>query len=100
MELKRILKQLMVNRGLKATELSRATGVANTTIANWLNGQAPRDVKQVKVIADYFSVTLDYLFFGIEPKAKTTFEEFKDEIDAGEFQVILKKINPTKKLNQ
>ena len=67
------------------------TNIPRQTIDNWLFGQEPRGFDQVKKIADYFDVSIDYLCFG-ESKNKVQFREYQDEINAGVFEVILRRV--------
>lgn len=94
MQLKTILKKLIKERGTTIAHLSRATSVPLQTLHGWLNGSEPKSLRQVKLIADYFSVDLDYLCFGITHKAepKSAIEDFREEINAGVFEVVLRRV--------
>jgi transcriptional regulator with XRE-family HTH domain len=92
MELSKILKKLFQERGITITHVAKKTGIAQQTIHNWLSGTEPRSLTQVKKVADYFDVSVDYLCFGIRPNIKPTFEEFNEEINAGVFEVVLRRI--------
>lgn len=93
MQLKTILKKLIKERGITIAHLSRATKVPLQTLHGWLNGSEPKSLRQVKLVADYFEVDLDYLCFGVMPaKPKGVIEDFRDEINAGVFEVILRKV--------
>lgn len=92
-ELKTILKKLIRERGISITHLSRATRVPLQTLHGWLQGSEPKSIRQVKKVADYFDVDLDYLCFGIKPKpVKNKIEELQEEINAGIFEVVLRRI--------
>ena len=92
MELNKVLKKLLHERDIKVPQLSRATKVPIQTIHNWISGQKPRDVDQIQAVAKYFKVSLEYLLYGIECKPKSElFENYKDEINAGIFEVILRR---------
>lgn len=94
MELKSILKRLIREKGISITHLSRSTKVPLQTLHGWLHGSEPKSLRQVKVVADYFEVDLDYLCFGIKPKSnKNQLEDFQDEINAGIFEVVLRRIS-------
>lgn len=93
MELKTILKKLIKEKGISIIHLSRATKVPLQTLHGWLHGSEPKSIHQVKKIADYFEVDLDYLCFGIKPKLiKNKIEELQDEINAGIFEVVLRRV--------
>lgn len=91
MRLEEILRRLIQERGVAIIHVAKSTGVAQQTIHNWLSGTEPRSLKQVKKVADHFEVTLDYLCFGIESKAKFELTDYNSEINAGIFEVILRR---------
>lgn len=90
------LKKLLKENDIKVAQLARATGVSSKTIYQWLNGQHPRNLVQVKKISDYFQVTVDFLVFGQIHAQTPAIEQLKDEIWAGRFEVFLRPINQTK----
>ena len=93
MVLKTILKRLIKEKGISVTHLSRATKVPLQTLHGWLNGSDPRNLRQVKAVADYLEVDLDYLCFGIKPKTHShKIEEYEDEIVTGIYEVVLRRI--------
>jgi transcriptional regulator with XRE-family HTH domain len=64
LRLSKALKGLIQSKNIKVVELSRATRVPVQTIHNWLSGQKPRDIVQVKAVADFFRMSIDELCFG------------------------------------
>ncbi len=94
MKIAQQLRMLLKQRGTTVANLARATKTESQTIHNWLAGSKPRDFDQVKRVADYFDVTLDMLVYGANPatERKNTIDELKEEINAGVFEVILRKI--------
>lgn len=50
------------NNGVTQTELGKAIGVGKTTISNYETGYSTPDAETLIRIADYFDVSLDYLF--------------------------------------
>lgn len=93
MVIKSILKKLIKEKGITIVHLSRATKVPLQTLHGWLQGSEPKSLRQVKAVADYLEVDLDYLCFGIKPKInKNQIEEFQDEINAGIFEVVLRRV--------
>ncbi len=94
MELKTVLKGLIKERGITIAHLSRATKVPIQTLHGWMQGSEPKSIRQVKSIADYLEVDLDFLCFGVKPKIqKASIEEFQDEINAGIFEVVLRRVS-------
>lgn len=56
--------KLRDDRGLKDSDVSKATGITKSTFSDWKNGRSkPKDEKLLK-IAEFFNVTLDYLRTG------------------------------------
>lgn len=62
--LKRQLQFYLDKREMSASQLSRKAGVPKQSISGWLAGSNPRDVRQVKRVADVLGVSLDNLMFG------------------------------------
>ncbi len=94
MKLKPQLSALIKQRGVTITTLAKTTKIPAQTIHNWLAGSKPRDLDQVKRVADYFQVSLDFFTYGVEFKGSTSspIEEHREEINAGIFEVILRKV--------
>ena len=95
LELHKNLKILLDKRGITPSQLSRATKVPNSTIQNWLAGLEPRNLLQLKKVADYFDVSVDLLLYGSKKESKrdrSAITEFADEINAGTFEVVLRRI--------
>ena len=92
MELAKILKELSDERGITISTLSKRTGVAQQTLHNWISGVEPKSFAQVKKVADFFEVSLDYLCFGKEVKKPDDITSYKDEINAGVFEVVLRRV--------
>lgn len=58
---KQRLKQLREDKKISQAELARELNVAQGTIGNWETGKRTPDINTLKVIANYFNVTIDYL---------------------------------------
>jgi transcriptional regulator with XRE-family HTH domain len=94
MKLPTILKKLLKEKDISISQLSRKTKVPVQTIHNWLVGQSPGSIIQLKAVADYLGVSLDYLCFAKDKSEtkKTPIEELEDEINCGVFEVVLRKV--------
>lgn len=95
MELKlaKNLKGLLAQKHMTAIALSRASGVPNTTIANWIAGVPPRNVMQVRQVANFFGVSVDDLLFGSGQKVTvSTLDRLEEELHAGIYEVVLRKV--------
>ena len=91
MKLKEQLSELMKRNGINSATLSRISGVPKSTISDWLTGSSPKSIPQVKTVADYFGVTIDYLCFG-ETQNSNELSEYQNEINAGVFEVVLRRV--------
>lgn len=102
MHLKTNIRELIKFHGITVAHLARSTKIPLQTLHGWLSGADPRNMNQLKKIADYFNHTIDELCFDqINPKAKKhskkeKIEEYADEINAGTFEVVLRRIKKTK----
>lgn len=93
MHLKANLKSILKEKGMSVTHLSKQSGVAVQTLHNWLTGLEPRNLSHVKRVADYLGISIDELCFKNKPTLGTaSIEEFKDEINCGVFEVVLRKV--------
>lgn len=95
LELHKNLQNLLDKRGMTASQLSRATKVPNSTIQNWLAGLVPRNLLQLKKVADYFDVSVDLLLYGgkkEKSRERSAISEYADEINAGLFEVVLRRV--------
>jgi len=92
MQLKDQLRSLIERDGLSISNLSKKTGVPVQTLHNWLSGVEPRSLKQVRKVASFFNVTIDLLCFGITTKKKPEIDDYQDEINAGVFEVVLRRV--------
>lgn len=95
LELHKNLKNLLDKRGMTPSQLSRATKVPNSTIQNWLTGLEPRNLIQLKKVADFFDISVDLLVYGGKKETKrdrSAISEFADEINAGTFEVVLRRV--------
>lgn len=91
-KIKNILKKLLYENDINSAQLARKCGIPPQTINNWLSGQEPRSLSQIKAVADYFDVTVDYLVYGISEKKKDKIEDYAEEINAGTFEVVLRRV--------
>ena len=95
MNLKNQLNELLERHHMSASDLSRELDLPKSTISDWLAGSNPKNIGQVKKVADLFEVTLDYLCFGEIPKKPNLarLDDYRDEINAGVFEVVLRRIH-------
>lgn len=56
---------LLEKTGKTAYQVSKDTGIAQNTLSNWKTGRSNPKVDKLKILADYFGVTIEY-FLGEE----------------------------------
>lgn len=87
------LKDFVKSEDITMAQLARETGIAPQTLNNWVAGQEPRSLDQIKKVADYFKVSLDELCFGVKASSSAnSIDSYSEDINAGVFEVILRKV--------
>ena len=93
MELKSNLRRFIRENGMTVAGLARATKIPVQTLHGWLQGTEPKSIRQVKAVADHLGIDLDQLCFGTRPKLESSkIEKFENEINAGIFEVVLRRV--------
>ena len=59
-----MFKTLCEKKGVKPSDVSKATGISTATLTSWKQGKYTPKNDKLQKIADYFGVTLDYLISG------------------------------------
>ena len=66
-----IFEQLLQKYGVTAYKVSKETGITQSTLSDWKRGRSTPKTENMKKIADYFGVTVEYLMTGKNlPKEK------------------------------
>lgn len=77
-----IFEQLLQKYGVTAYKVSKETGITQSTLSDWKRGRSTPKTENMKKIADYFGVTVEYLMTGKnEPKEKDPELTARDERD-------------------
>lgn len=63
------IHQLRRERGISQEELANVVGVSRQAVQKWESGASTPDIENLSALADYFTVSLDYLVRGIEAEA-------------------------------
>lgn len=65
-----VFARLMKSKGCTAYQVSKATGIAQSTLSDWKSGKSTPKSDKIKTLAEYFGVTPEYLMTGknLEPK--------------------------------
>lgn len=77
-----IFEQLLQKYGVSAYKVAKETGVTQSTLSDWKRGRSTPKSENMKKLADYFGVSIDYLMTGKEdPSDKEPQLKPKDERD-------------------
>lgn len=64
-----IFLKLLKAKGCSAYQVSKATGIAQSTLSDWKNGKSIPKADKIQKIADFFGVSAEYLMTGNEGAA-------------------------------
>ena len=67
-----IYLKLLKEKGVKTSNVCKATGIVASTFSDWKKGKSTPKQDKLKKIADYFGVSLDYLMTGSDSKYSDT----------------------------
>ena len=61
-----IFEKLLKEKGLKAADVTRATGIKSPVFSEWKKGKSRPNTEKLIKIADFLGVTVEYLMTGEE----------------------------------
>ena len=67
-----IYQRLLDEKGLKNSDVSRATGISNMTLSDWKRSVSKPKEDKMRKIAEFLGVTFDYLTTGKEKESTFT----------------------------
>lgn len=53
-------EKLLKETGKSAYQVSKDTGIAQSVLSGWKNGRSNPKVDKLKILADYFGVSIEY----------------------------------------
>lgn len=59
-----IFDKLLKEKGIRASDVSKATGIPGSTFSDWKSGRSKPKQDKLQKIADYFGVSVEYLMTG------------------------------------
>lgn len=92
----KVLSQIIKQRRLTLREISKATGVPATTLAEWQANRTPKNPSQIKAVSKYLGVSLHFLLFGEEDSEEPIQKIMKEDFFKGTFEISIKRV----KLNE
>lgn len=79
----------MSSKGITLSQVARKLGINKSTLHNYCNGIEPKALSTVKLLADYFGVSVQELLFS--EKIDVTELRIIGQIE-GQFKVLIEKI--------
>lgn len=67
-----IFEQLLKEKGARASDVAKATGINPTVFSDWKKGKSSPKTDKLRKIAEYFGVSLEYLDTGIDNEKEST----------------------------
>ncbi len=61
MEFKERLKELRKEKNVTQTDISKILNVSKMAVSHWEKGNSEPSIEQLKILANYFDVSVDYL---------------------------------------
>lgn len=90
MRIARNIKNHISAEKLSLSDFAKKVHIPASTLHGWLNGATPKNIQDIKKVADYFGISVDELCFGEKMKdVKRT--NIKVLIEDQEFELILKR---------
>lgn len=75
-----IFERLLQKYGVSAYKVAKETGVTQSTLSDWKRGRSTPKTENMKKLADYFGVSIEYLMTGKDDSKETVLSP-KDERD-------------------
>lgn len=63
-----IFEKLLKERGLKVSDFCKATGLSAGTMSDWKSGRYALKAEKLKIVADFFGVSVEYIMTGKQPE--------------------------------
>ena len=76
-----IFAKLLQEKGLKAADVTRATGIKSPVFSEWKKGKSKPNTEKMVKIANFLEVSVEYLLTGDETKRNPSELKPKDQKD-------------------
>lgn len=61
MELKQRLKELRLEKNMTQADIARLMNMSKMAVSHWEKGNSEPSIEQLKILAKFFDVSIDYL---------------------------------------
>lgn len=75
-----VFEKLLKIKGVKASDVTRATGISSTVFSDWKSGKSKPGAEKLIEIADYFGVSVRYILTGKDKEKQPLFSEEQEEL--------------------
>lgn len=96
-KLQSVLQSLIQDKGVSARQISKATGIAQSTLSNYLQGKGIQKPEHLVTLAEYFSTSIDFLLTGKDKRSPSLEEAFTEGLFDGYLKVKIERVVPTKR---
>ncbi len=90
MKIAKNLEKHLKTTEITLNEFSKKVSISPSTIHGWLNGVPPKNLNDLKKVADFFNTTLDELCFGEVKNAHET--NIVISIGEDSYKILIKKV--------
>lgn len=73
-----IFAKLLADKGLRAADVTRATGIKSPVFSEWKKGKSRPNADKMLLIANFLGVSVEYLMTGKEPESVLNKKDEKD----------------------
>lgn len=70
-----VFEKLLKERGMKVSDFCKATGMSAGTMSDWKSGRYALKAEKLKIVADFFGVSVEYIMTGKQPETYYLNEE-------------------------
>jgi transcriptional regulator with XRE-family HTH domain len=88
----KVFSEIIKERRLTLKEISAATGVPATTLAEWQANRTPRNPSQVRAVSKYLGISMHYLLFGEEDGEEPVQKILKENMFQGTFEITVRRV--------
>lgn len=73
-----IFAKLLADKGLRAADVTRATGIKSPVFSEWKKGKSRPNADKMLLIANFLGVSVEYLMTGKKPESALNKKDEKD----------------------
>lgn len=63
-----VFEKLLKEKGIKVSDFCKATGLSAGTMSDWKSGRYALKAEKLKIVADFFGVSVEYIMTGKQPE--------------------------------